>query len=144
MLLERHGCVPIENPSGKIIARDLRRLKVCGRTDYAVITHSNGSFMQVGGGRAGCVLEWWDSADGHFFRASTLRPSLRTENNIVLVLRCRRDILVDHDEWFDIESVIRAFVIFREQAVGTEEFRWKDMDLVDPATRKFSLLPNRW
>ncbi len=144
MLLERVGCVPIENPSAKIIVRDLRRLKVCGRTDYAVLTHTNGSFIQVGGGRTGCVLEWWNSADRHLFRASTQTPSLRTENNIVLVLSCVRDVIVDHDEWFDIEVVISAFISFRERAIGAEEFRWKDMDVVDPTTRKFSLLRNRW
>ncbi len=128
MLFERENCKTIQNPSDKVIARELRRLKSYGRSSYASLTDpdSKGSFIQVAGGGVGCLLEKRDAQAGIHYRAWQEKPIVPFENGTELCFSGGR-VALKANEWFNIGQVIEVFTTFLRNEKDPSFIRWRDI-----------------
>ena len=133
MLFQRQNARDLVHPSDNQIARQLRFLKSYGRSAYASLTDAQGNWVQVGGGRATCVLEYKNGETGHLFRAFQPQPVVPPEFDEAVLTFAGSQLRLSQNEWFTIEQVIEVFLAFRHQRPFPETVNWRD--ITDQMTR---------
>lgn len=125
MILERQRSKKILNPSDEVLARELRELQSTGKSAYASLTADDGSWVQVGGGKATCVLERKEGNSNILFRASQAKPVVPPEFDGARLCFAGQQILLSQNEWFRIDQVIEVFLAFRHGRPWPEYVTWR-------------------
>ena len=124
MILERENCKPIEAPSPKRIAAELRQLGR-GRSGFASLTSDDGSYVQVAGFQVACRLEWQDrAAHRHYFAFQA--PPVVTHPDGTKLGTSAGDIFMKQDEFFFMEQVIEVFIAFSQRQPFPSNIQWRD------------------
>lgn len=126
MLFEREGASPLSAPTAKRLASELRKLRSYGKSSFASLTRSDGSYVQTAGGGAGCLLEWRDTERNTHLRAFVERPTVPFEDGTELVFGGGR-IPLRRDEWLNISLVTSAFVAFLGGEPFPPSISWRDI-----------------
>jgi len=100
------------------------RLRSYGRSTFASLTAEDGSYIQVGGGGVGCVLER-RGMDGDMQRAYLTTPAVPFEDGTELVLGAGR-VRLRSDEWINIRIVVEEFVAFLRGDEISPRVQWRD------------------
>ncbi|MBI4748092.1 MAG: hypothetical protein HY774_06355 [Acidobacteria bacterium] len=127
MLFQRQNAKDLIHPSDNQIARQLRFLKSYGRSAYASLTDAQGNWVQVGGGRATCVVEYKNAETGRIFRAFQEQPVIPLEFDGAVLSFAGSQLRLSQNEWFTIEQVIEVFLAFRHQQPFPEIVHWRDI-----------------
>jgi hypothetical protein len=121
MRFDRENKVPVENPTEKQIRRQLG-YKKGGDNTFAILSATDGSYVQMLGGGVACCLEWRDVQTGRHFRAFQATPRVPWKNTTRL-----GSILLQPREFFFIEQVADAFVAFLRGQPFPPEIKWRDI-----------------
>jgi len=126
-VFRREGCKPIEKPSERRIRHELRFLWSVGKSSWASLRARNGNQIAVAGGKAICVLEYWNRDDHSRLRAWQ-------EDSRVVPADWQDDtqlpfsgglITMKKDEWVRIDRAADAFAEFLETSAVPSIFRWR-------------------
>lgn len=126
MRLEVEGRAPRENPTAAEVRAAVLKLRSCGPSSFASITDDRGSYLQVGGGGVGCVLERRDVVEGRHYRGYHDSPSKVFPDGTVLPFG-GGTVAMKADEWFTARVVADGFVAFLEERPLPESIRWRDI-----------------
>jgi len=102
----------------------------------ASITDDGGSYIQVGGGGVGCVLERRDAEQSRHYRGYHDSPSKVFPDGTALAFS-GGNVAMRADEWFTARVIADAFVAFLERRPLPEGIRWRD------SSEMFEDLPSR-
>jgi hypothetical protein len=126
MRLEVEGQAPREDPSSAEVRAAVLGLRSYGPSSFASITDDDGSYIQVGGGGVGCVLERRDTVESRHYRGYHDSPSKVFPDGTVLAFS-GGSVAMRADEWFTVRVVADAFVAFLERRPLPEAIRWRDI-----------------
>jgi len=129
MVLEREGATALTNPSPARLASELKKPKSYGKSSFASLTRSDGSYVQVAGGGVGCMLEWRDTSTKTHSRAFVENPTVPFEDGTELTFGGGR-VPLRRDEWLSIKLVIEAFTSFLQGSPFPVSIDWRDMSEV--------------
>lgn len=121
MLFEREDKKPIENVSDKQLRRQLG-YKRGGDDTFAILSESNGGYVQMLGGGVACCLEWRDIEGGKHYRAYQEPPCVTWKEDTKL-----GRILLQPREFFRIAQVTDAFVAFLKNHPFPAYIKWRDI-----------------
>ncbi|MGN7981909.1 hypothetical protein [Burkholderia sp. 22313] len=110
MKFEIEGKAEIISPTPRQITRSLQSLRSYGKSSYASLTDARGSYVQVAGGGASCMIERYEF-DVQRWRAFHDKPSPVCPDGTVLVFRAG-SIPMRSDEWFMADQVAEVFLAF--------------------------------
>ncbi len=136
MRLEVEGQTPRENPSSAEVRAAVLGLRSYSPSSFASLTDDGGSYIQVGGGGVGCVLELRDAEENRHYRAYHDSPSKVFPDGTVLAFS-GGNVAMRADEWFTVRVGADAFVAFLERRPLPESVRWRDI------SEMFEGLPRR-
>ncbi|MGB1214405.1 MAG: hypothetical protein ACPG4X_13670 [Pikeienuella sp.] len=111
MRLEVESLKPKEISDFRLVEKALRSLKSYGPRSFAILTNSNGSFVQVAGGRVTCVLERGVASTGFLERAFLVQPKVSFVGTQLLSCGAGK-INVEPEEFLFIDDVVGAFEAF--------------------------------
>ena len=124
MLLTCEGKPSVQNPKPSQIRMVLRALRSYGPSSYASLTDDAGSYVQVAGGAASCLLELYKVDTGKRLRAyGDVRNKTRPDGTL-LVFRAG-EIPMMADEWFMADQAADAFCCFLEGKEFPAGFHWR-------------------
>ena len=126
---QKHGLKPVVNPSPERIATALKKLKLFGKYDAAVLDDEAVGYVQVAGGGAACMVELRRKDPTRHYRGFLKKPR-RVFPDGTRMSFSGGDIPLRADEWVVIDEVIEVFVAFREQRPFPEWIDWRDMSEV--------------
>ncbi|MEQ9490546.1 MAG: hypothetical protein RIM72_16300 [Alphaproteobacteria bacterium] len=109
MKFERQNCKPLENPSERMMALSLKRMRSTGPSAFGTLSDDDGNYLQFGGGPTLFLLERCDG--DMIFRASQEEPVVAFEDgttyhfagNAIAMLR---------GDWFLRKQVVQALGAF--------------------------------
>lgn len=110
MKLNIEGKAEIIAPTPRQITHALKSLRSYGKSSYASLTDATGSYVQVGGGGASCMVERFD-AGAQRWRAFHDKPSPVRPDGTILVFRAG-NMSMRSDEWFMADQVVEIFLAF--------------------------------
>lgn len=125
MILERENAPPVVNPSGTRLSKELRKLRVSGPSSFASLTSERGEFLQVAGGRGGCLLEY-KSLDGEVFHGYQDVPVVPFPDGTVLVFTAG-SVELARNEWFSMKQVVEVFVGWLEGRPWPSWLHWRNI-----------------
>ncbi|WP_122171537.1 hypothetical protein [Burkholderia stabilis] len=125
MKLETEGKQVIHEPKEFQVKRVIKSLKSYGSSSYASLTDAEGSYVQVAGGGASCMIERYDFAQKKRFRAFHDNPSAVRPDGAILSFRAG-NIPMKSDEWFMSGKVEEVFVAFLNGAELPADVHWRD------------------
>lgn len=126
MRLEVEGRPPLSNPTSDEVRRALLDLRNYGPSSFASLTDDQGSYLQVGGGGVGCVLERRDLPARRHHRAYQDAPNKAFPDGTLLVFGGGQ-IAMRANEWFTARLVADVFVAFLEGRAPPDSVRWRDI-----------------
>lgn len=126
MIFERENGQPLKCPSTARVVQELKRLRSHGTSSYASLTSPDGSYLQVGGGGAGCVLERRSTEDGRHYRAYQDEPVVPLEDGTEISFGGSR-IPLQQGEWLSIKQVNEVFVAYLNAEPLPDFVKWRDI-----------------
>ncbi|WP_082267132.1 MULTISPECIES: hypothetical protein [Komagataeibacter] len=135
MILKVENKKPIEVSEFSTIEKALRSLKSYGPRSYAILENSDGSYIQVAGGRVTCVLELREKKDNKHLRAYLPVPHVCYTGEQTLMFGAGK-VKMQPDEILFIDDVVSAFRAFFENLPFPSTIKWRDMSNIfnDPST----------
>lgn len=132
MIFERENAKPIYDPSDKILARELNKLRRYRNSSFAYLTDKDGSYVQVAGSGVCCLLEKRNINQKHY-RAYQNPPIVPPDfkDGTILVFS-GGEIPLNRNEWFKMEQVIEAFCAFNKRSQFPEYIKWKEITSIVP------------
>jgi hypothetical protein len=126
-VFERQNAKLINNPSLKMVARQLRYLKNGGKSSFASLSDKEGNWVQVGGGKATCFLERKKFQTGRIYRAWQEKPVLPKEFDQTILTFGGGICQLAQQEWFEINQVVDVFEAFLLQKAYPFYIHWRDI-----------------
>ncbi|KAF0240808.1 MAG: hypothetical protein FD167_4099 [bacterium] len=127
MIFERENTKPICNPSNKILAKELNKLRRHGNSSFACLTDEDGSYVQVAGSGICCLLERRNINQKHY-RAYQNPPIVPPDFKDGTILSFSGgEIPLNRNEWFKIDQVIETFCAFNKKSQFPEYINWKEI-----------------
>lgn len=108
-----------------MLALELRRLRSTGPSAFATLTAADESYVQVGGGGAGCIVERRDAAGRHY-RAAQVEAVVPFDDGTTINF-AGKSIPLKEEEWFLIGQVVDVFDAFRVGAPFPAYVVWRDI-----------------
>jgi hypothetical protein len=123
MKFDIEGKAEIIGPTPQQITRALKSLRSYGKSTFASLTNSGGSYVQVAGGAASCLIERYDF-DAQRWRAFHDEPSPVRPDGTILVFRSG-NVPMRADEWFTADQVVEVFSAFFNDAPYPPFIHWR-------------------
>jgi hypothetical protein len=123
MNFEIEGVADVVSPTSRQISRALKSLRSYGKSSYASLTDASGSYVQVAGGGASCMIERYDFG-ARRWRAFHDKPSQVRPDGTILVFRAG-NIPMRSDEWFMADQVVEVFLAFLDSAPFPSFVHWR-------------------
>ncbi|WP_198526720.1 MULTISPECIES: hypothetical protein [Xanthomonas] len=108
----------------KLIGKVIMSLRSYGVPSYASITNIQGSYLQVAGGGATCLLELYRADIKKRFRAFSESGLECFPDGTLLVFGAGK-IPMKSDEWISAQKAIDAFVCFSKEQELPVEIHWR-------------------
>ncbi|BEP56623.1 hypothetical protein GmRootV118_38670 [Variovorax sp. V118] len=124
MRLEGQNFVAIDAPSDAQVQQKVRALWSAGKHSYASLTDDGGSYVQVAGGRATCMVERFEAATGKRWRAFHDKPSPVFPDGTLLVFGAG-EVALKSDEWFVADAVLEIFLCFKAARPYPATVSWR-------------------
>jgi hypothetical protein len=124
MRLEGQNFAELKAPTDAQIRRRVLALQSTGKHSYASLTSEDGSYVQVAGGRATCMVERFDPATGKRERAFHDKPSPVFPDGTLLVFGAG-ELTLKSDEWFVADAVVEIFLCFKEHRQYPDTVSWR-------------------
>jgi hypothetical protein len=124
MKLDIEGKPGIGRPTESQINKSINALKSYGPSSYASLTDDYGNYVQVAGGGATCMVEWYDAQQQRRFRASHSNPNPVRPDGTILSFRAG-NIPLRSDEWFTSDQVVATFIAFLRGEPFPEYLVWR-------------------
>lgn len=126
MQLEAENRVVLVDPSADAVREYLLALEPEGDSSFAYLTRDDGSYVQVAGGGATCVLEWRNVAERRHNRAGRIdAPDAASE--MAVVPYSGGTIRVRANERVDIRVVVDVFLAFLYDRPLPHVCGWRDV-----------------
>jgi len=126
MKFEREKAKPIEPVSEKQLLRGLGYMFRLSDSRIAILTSTDGSYVQVGGGGMSCVLEWRDEATARHFRASQ-QPPVVPWPGVTELHVSGGFVRLRQEEFFRMPQVQDAFLAFFHREPFPAYMQWRDI-----------------
>lgn len=104
----------------------LTELDASGPHSYASLTHQDGSYVQVAGGKQECLIEKRDITSNTHWRAHLATARSRSATPHVLTFGGGQMTLAE-DEVFTIDEVISIWRSFFDKEPFTTDIAWRDV-----------------
>lgn len=124
LVFTRERCRPIQEPTVRQIRHGLRLLRSYGRSSFAHLTRTDGTYLHVGGGGVTCVVERSDGSDAPQLRAYYMKPRVHFEDGTVLSFGAGK-MELRRDEFLAIDTVAELFVAFAEGHPFPSDVGWR-------------------
>lgn len=129
MLLEVEKQPPIQVVDFSKIERVLKRLRSYGPSSFAILTNSEGEYLQIAGGAVTCVIEYGMPAENKQYRAHLKRAKVPFDGPQTLMFGGGQ-MEMQPDEILFIDDVIPLYRSFFEAKSWPEGIMWRDMSSV--------------
>jgi hypothetical protein len=126
MILTMEYAQPVTNATAKDVERALRKLKLTGRHEFAVLEDDHGNYVQVAGGGAACMIERRSVQPFHHYRAFQDRQNKAFPDGTKLRF-AGSEVPMMSNEWFTIDQVVEVFLAFHAGAQLPDWIRWRDI-----------------
>jgi hypothetical protein len=126
LFFERQNGKFIDDPSEKRVRLELSRLRSYGKSSFASLTSSDGSFVQVAGGTVNCALEWRDEKGHHHYRGYQDPPKVPHPDGTLLMFG-GGTIRLNRNEFFFIEQVTEVFLAFLAGHPFPSWVKWREI-----------------
>lgn len=124
MHLEGQNFAGLSAPTDAQIRKRVLALRSAGRHSYASLTSEDGSYVQVAGGGATCMVERFNAATGKRERAFHDKPNPTFPGGTLLVFGAGKLTLMS-DEWFVADAVVEIFLRFNEIREYPDTVHWR-------------------
>ena len=117
---------PIDNPTPMQLQKCLRKLKLAGKHEYAVLEDPDGNYVQVAGGGVACMLEMRRTQPLKHFRAfqDKHHPVFRDGTKLRFA---GSEVTLSSNEWLTIDQVIEVFLGFHAGSPWPAWVKWRDI-----------------
>jgi len=124
MRLEGQNFAELNAPTDAQIRQRVLALRSAGKHSYASLTSEDGSYVQVAGGQATCMVERFDTETGKRERAFHDKPSPAFPDGTLLVFGAGK-LTLKSDEWFVADAVVEIFLCFRDAREYPDTVHWR-------------------
>lgn len=124
MRLTGQNFVELDAPTDAQVRQRVRALWSVGKHSYASLTSSDGSYVQVAGGKATCMVEKFDAATQARWRAFHDKPSPVFPDGTLLVFGAG-ELALKADEWFAADAVVDIFLCFKAARGYPDSVHWR-------------------